>query len=107
MGVNTKTIGNSDDPVGRFDGRTFKDTVVDLDGREFYNCTFINCGIRYSGSRPGITLDGCTFDRCHFVFDGYATNTVAFLSAIYNGMGDWGKGSVEKLFDEIRKKPKR
>lgn len=91
------------EPTAVFRDRSFKNTIVDVDGRSFINCTFTDCGIRYSASNPRVGLTGCTFTRCHFVFDGSATNTIEFLKAIYHGMDAWGRGSVEKLFDEIRK----
>ena len=50
------------------------------------------------------TLVRCSFTNSRFEFDGPAANTLAFLSGIYNGMGEGGKATVEATFESIRTK---
>ncbi len=83
---------------GRFEGGT-----VVVDGNRYENCLFVDCGIEYGGG--GLpSFIGCTFERCQLGLIGAASNTILYLKAINNGFGDWGKGSVDALFQEIREK---
>jgi hypothetical protein len=87
--------------MATFRNSVFKGQTVDLDGNTYVECVFTNCVIRFSGGGP-VSLVGCTFSECKFALDGAAAHTLRYLRAIYHGLGEWGKESVEKLFEEIR-----
>lgn len=82
-------------------GGTFEGGHVDVDGNLYRDCTFEKCEIRYNGG-PAPGFVGCSFNSCTLGLGGAASNTVAYLQAIYRGFGSWGAGSVEKLFEVIR-----
>ena len=55
---------------------------VELDGNEFYNCTFSGgATLIYRGDTPP-RLNGCKFKSFKFEFQGTAANTVGFLKAM-------------------------
>lgn len=87
--------------MARFIDSKFVGGVVDIDGHVFVNVTFERCEVRYSGGSIA-QFDGCVFDGCTLGLGGSAANTISYLTAIYGGLGDWGKGSVELLFDQVR-----
>lgn len=82
-------------------GGTFEGGHVDVDGNYYRECIFRNTEIRYSGGPPP-SFVSCEFDACTLGISGAATNTIAYLHAIYHGFGEWGSGSVEKMFEQIR-----
>lgn len=85
-----------------FEGRTFVDQDVLLDGNTYVGCVFRRVNLVYSAIRqPG--LKGNTLDECTWALEGPAADTVNFLSGIYNGMGEAGQQIVETTFDNIRK----
>ena len=79
----------------------FVNETIDIDDKAYINCSFFKCVIRFSGTGP-VSFKNCHFEECGIEFKGHAVTTVVFLRAIYHGLGDWGKYSVEGLFDEIR-----
>ena|ERR1700730_925705 len=84
----------------------FQATSVDMDGKAFIDCTFEGCTIRFSGIAP-MSVTGCTFTNCSLALADSASLTISYLKAIYHGLGEWGKKSVENLFEDIRKGPTR
>ena len=74
---------------------------IALDGQQFIGDRFELCELVYSGGEPP-TMVNCTFHRVEWIFDGAASNTIAFLGALYSGMGQGGKDLVERTFDSIR-----
>ena len=54
---------------------------VELDGDEFYNCTFSGALLIYLGGPPP-SLSGCSFTDVKFEFRGAAANTVAFIQTM-------------------------
>ena len=85
------------------ENRTFENQTVEIDGKEFKGCVFKNCLIQFNGKAPFGEISGCTFDGCGLGIGGTAELTIDYLRQIYHGLGNWGKVSVETLFDEIRK----
>jgi hypothetical protein len=86
----------------RHEGKTFKSQTIELDGNEFLNCEFDQCILVYRGGVPP-TLDGCGFDSPRFVFEGAASNTMAFLKALSepaSGLSSFLKNSFPKLFGQ-------
>ena len=79
----------------------YKNVPVKLDNNEFVECEFIGCTMEYTGLGP-VSLSGCTFENVKWVFSGPAQNTLQFLGAIYNGMGEGGKKLVEHIFEQIK-----
>lgn len=82
------------------DKHFIKDTI-DLDGESFFNCTFTDCILRYSGGALP-EMQACTFSDSTFELAGAADRTVIFITAMYHGMGEGGKNLVERTFENIR-----
>ena len=60
-------------------GNTETDTIIQMDGHHFENCTFTNCILAYSGG--DFSWLNCSFDRCQLRFIGSAQKTINFLKA--------------------------
>ena len=88
--------------MATFRNSTFVGATVDLDGNTYESCLFQRCIIRFSGLSPA-ALSNCQFQDCTLALGGHATLTLSYLRALYHGLGEWGKQSVENLFEEIRK----
>jgi hypothetical protein len=82
-------------------GETFRNTSLILAGIRFESCTFILCQLIYDGDEA-FAFDNCTFFECEWTFDGPAENTLVFLSALYDGLGEEGQQLVESVFNSIR-----
>jgi len=87
------------DVKGSFKDRKFSGDQIALDGSSFFNCSFSNCTMVYSGGEIP-TLSGCRFGDCGWQFGGEAANTIGFLSGLYQGGFDT---LIEATFDEIRR----
>jgi len=77
------------------DSEDFEGRTLELDGNEYFNCTFIRCRLVYRGGRPP-TLQTCRFDRCSWEFEDAAGRTLEFLRGLYHGMHAAGRELVEK-----------
>ncbi len=86
----------------RFEGKTFEDQTIAIDGNQYINCTFIKCRIIFTGFEEGV-FDECKFISCDWGFSGPAVNTLNYLAAIYNGLGENGHEMVEGIFESIRR----
>lgn len=86
----------------QYRNETFKDQRVELDGKMFHNCEFIDCELVFSGDRPPTFSDNKYIDTV-FVMTGHATRTMYLLSNIYHA-GKGGQQVVEKLFTDIRER---
>jgi hypothetical protein len=75
-----------------------QDMTISLDGGSFYGCTFNRCKLQFSTLLP-ITLDRGNYNDCNWEFAGPASNTVAFMTAVYKGRG---RDIVEGIFRAIR-----
>ena len=74
---------------------------VHLDGKGFKRCVFTNCRLIFDGTGP-VSLVECEFTDVAWEFTGPAKNTLAFLGALYHGMGESGKKVVESTFEHLR-----
>ncbi|MGH2614345.1 MAG: hypothetical protein ACRDJC_03835 [Thermomicrobiales bacterium] len=71
-----------------------------IDGREFFNCEFIQCRIVFRGTGP-VQFEQCVFTECQWVFDGPAENTLFFLSALATDLGPEAAAMVENMLNGI------
>lgn len=74
------------------EGRTIENEYVDLDGKQFRDCTLINCLLRYSGEP--VIFESSRLESCRYVFFGPARATVHFLQAVgllSMSTGEWGE----------------
>jgi len=83
----------------KHEGKTFTNTKIELDGQQFFNCTFEQCVMSYGGGGPP-TLHGCTLGGCRWVFIGASDRTLQFMQAMYSG---GFQDVVESTFEAIRK----
>ncbi|HKJ74531.1 MAG TPA: hypothetical protein VKA19_10480 [Alphaproteobacteria bacterium] len=79
-------------------GQKFKQQQIVLDGGSFYNCTFEECDLIYSGLMP-VFMNGNTLKDCRWRFDGPAVNTMAFLTMLHNS---GARELVEATFEGVR-----
>ena len=77
---------------------TFKGRRITIDGGSFYSCRFEGCTLVFSGLMPA-TLEGCNFNSCSWQFSGPASNTIAFMAALYAG---GAKDVIENTLQNIR-----
>ena len=76
----------------------FKGRKITIDGGSFYSCQFVGCTLVFSGLMPP-TLEGCNFNACSWQFSGPASNTIAFMTALYAGGAE---DVIENTFRNIR-----
>jgi hypothetical protein len=67
----------------QFQGLTFRDDTIELDGDEYDGCRFENCTLVYRGG-PLPTLADCSFSRSSIALEGAAAATLSFLHALYH-----------------------
>ncbi len=79
--------------------RTFENSDVEMDGHEYFDCTFHNCKLIYRGGTPP-SMAGCNVHDSRFDFKGAAAATIVFMNAMYNG---GFKAVIDEMFDNIRK----
>ena len=83
--------------------RDFSGQDVLLDGNVFTGCTFRNCRVIFRAEQS-FELVACSFnDDVQWTFDGSATATINFLTALYHSRGETGRQVVEDLFEQIRR----
>ena len=76
---------------------TFKGRKINIDGGSFYSCQFDGCTLVFSGLMPA-TLEGCNFKNCFWKFSGPASNTIAFMTALYSsGAADVIESTLENI----------
>ena len=82
-------------------GKTFEESLIELDGISFEQCRFVRCKLVYGG---GVEVDfkECSFEQCNWVFEGPADRTLVYLSSLYRGFGPAGRDIVEDIFESIR-----
>jgi hypothetical protein len=83
-------------------GNHYENVKVSLDNNEFFNCTFVDCIMEYAGTGP-VSISNCKFTNPQWVFVGAAQNTLQFMHAVYQGMGEVGKQLIEKTCENIKK----
>lgn len=85
--------------MATFQGRTFTDQRIALDGNEYESCTFKNVTLVYAGGAlPAIR--NCAFEQFNLAFEGAAENTLAFLRAL-SGPQSGFRPIVEGTFKAI------
>jgi hypothetical protein len=80
---------------------TFAHETLDLDDNAFRGCVFEDCTLRFSG-QGATELNGCTFLRSRLEAAGPAQMTLNYLRGFYQGLGEWGRLTVDALVDAIR-----
>lgn len=83
-----------------YQGETFENQRVELNGNTYHNCTFINCELVYDGDRSPTFHDNEFVDSV-FIFSESALRTLYFLCNMYHA-GEGGKEVVEQTFSDIR-----
>lgn len=86
--------------MAQYKNESFKDQRIELDGKMFHDCEFINCELVFSGDRPPTFSDNRYVDTVFLLTD-QATRTMYLLSNIYHA-GEGGKEVVESIFSDIR-----
>lgn len=82
--------------------RTFEHQDVLLDGNTFISCRFRDCRVIFKATAP-VTLGANYFgENVQWLFDGAASATLQFLSALRNSSGKGGPEFVEKVFEQVR-----
>jgi hypothetical protein len=82
----------------QFQGKTFCNETIELDGNEYDGCRFENCQLIYRASAPMI-LTNCSFLGFTITLEGAAANTLDFLTALYHG---GFQPALEQTFHNIR-----
>ena len=85
-----------------YQNHAFSGETIDLDGSAFRQCSFEDCSLRFSAAGP-TELNACSFTRSHLVADGAASLTLSYLRGFYHGLGEWGRNTVEAIFDTVRR----
>jgi hypothetical protein len=80
--------------------QTFTGATISLDGSSFSECEFNRCTLIFSGFLP-VMLQSNSFSNCKWEFAGAAQNTLAFMTALYEG---GASDLIEATFDKIRGK---
>jgi hypothetical protein len=80
---------------------TYCGETIDLDNCAFRNCVFEDCTLRFAASGP-TELSGCSFSRSRLAPSGAAQLALSYLRGFYHGLGEWGRSTIEELFDAIR-----
>ncbi len=70
--------------MAQYQGATFTNETVVLDGNDYRNCTFTDCVIVFRGT-AAVSLNGVTANNCRWTFEGAAGLTVKFMTALYQG----------------------
>lgn len=86
----------------RFEGKTFVDQEILLDGNEYVGCTFRRVNFVYMAIRPPM-LTGNKMESCTWELSGPAADTFGFLSGLYNGGGEPGRRLVDSTFENVRR----
>jgi hypothetical protein len=85
----------------KYSNKTFRDETVDLDGNQYFQCTFESCKLMYFGGLIPY-FDSCAFGSSTFMFEKGAGNALEFLRELYHaGLST----NVESFFDDIRRNP--
>ena len=84
-----------------YENSTFEGVVVVLDGNEYRSCILRKCKVVFRGTTT-CSLSDTSFEGCEFGFDGPAALTINYMSAMYQGLGEFGKRLIEGTFNDIR-----
>ncbi len=79
--------------------QSLKNLKIQLDGGTFVGCTFESCELVFNGLM-GATFVDCVFgENIKWRFDGPASNTIEFMTALYQG---GAAKLIENIFRQIR-----
>lgn len=74
----------------------FESETVQIDGKRFVSCSFVNCTLEYHGGN--VVFDRTRMNGCTHLFFGHARQTLHYLQGVglmpYNP-ADWGEPSSE------------
>ena len=85
----------------RFEERVFQDSIIPIDGHEFYRCRFYDCRMVYSAT-DRTALERCIFTDCRWEFQGAALTMLLFLTHLYLPGDEDDQRLVELIFHEVR-----
>lgn len=85
----------------RFVGKVFENARLEVDGSTYERCKFLRCRIGFSAIDT-VVFKECVFTQCEWIFEGPAETTLAYLSALYRGLGAGGQQLVDGIFQGIR-----
>jgi hypothetical protein len=68
----------------QYQGKTFRNATVELDGNEFEGCDIQHCTLVYRGGKVPL-LANSTVEHCQFTFEDSALNTMILLRLLYHG----------------------
>jgi hypothetical protein len=88
------------DFMARFDKQVFIGQQIQLDGNEYFDCSFQRCSILMSGLGP-FTLHGCSIENCRFGVGDPAAHVLRYMAALY-AMGGEAQAMIEQVFNSIR-----
>ena len=85
--------------MAQYQGATFTNETVVLDGNDYRNCTFTDCVIVFRGT-AAVSMNGVTTNNCRWTFEGPASLTIEFMTALYQaGVTDM----LDQTFENIRR----
>ncbi len=67
-------------PIIIIESETFTGESIELDDKQFIDCTFTNCVLEYHGGE--VIFDRTQLDRCRHVFYGRARQTLRYLQGV-------------------------
>lgn len=77
----------------------FIEQQVRLNNHEFRKCRFLRCHLLFDATQPSVIV-GCSFQESTLHLEGAASDTMVFLSAMYEIKG-FGDVAVRKIFNKI------
>jgi hypothetical protein len=90
--------------MARFEGRTFRNERLTVEGNEYIGCNIDECVLVFSGDdAPSVMEHNIIGQQVTWTFEGAAGRTLAYLHAVYHGFGDGGREKVEEIFAAIRR----
>lgn len=73
-----------DDKEGNAYGQWFENERIDITGRTYIDCMFVNCTLRFDGSER--LLYNCTIHACYLVGDGWSPTWIEAASKPCEGI---------------------
>lgn len=92
---------NNQTKVETIKNKTFKNELIEIDGKDYSQCKFINCTMKYS-AEGYVGIIGCDLINSMWLFESNAAQTIMFLTALYSEFGEDGKNVVEGTLDNIK-----
>lgn len=90
-------------PVGtHYEDQTFENAMIDVDGKVFRRCRFVNCQLVTRGLGGGGVNECYLDENTRLLFAGPAQTTLALLWDCYHSNDEATKEWVEAIIDAIR-----